>query len=183
MQLRPRPIFPLALASWRKLVTLVAVAWLVPILVQLVPWSGAQPLSAHLVPVYWAVFATVYFCGGAMGLLVALAMSGAAFFNLGVPAVGPAEVMALELVGFVGFVALLANHWPCLRFAAPVAWLAANGLGVALQWALPVWGSPSNPWELWMTSTTTALGGLGVLLAINVALVELLPKDCDWDSD
>ncbi len=183
MHLSPRPIFPLALAPWRKFVALVAVAWLVPFLVQLVPWAGEQPLSAHLVPVYWVVFATVYFYGGAMGLLVALAMSGAAFLNLGVTAVEPAGVLTLELAGFVIIAALLAKHWPCLRFAAPLAWLAAHGLSVALQWALPVWGSASNPLEHAMATITTALGGLGVLLAINVALVELLPKDCDWDSD
>ncbi len=183
MHLNPRPIFPLALAPWRKLVALVAVGWLVAGLVQLVPWSGEQPLGAHLVPVYWAVFASVYFYGGAMGLLVALALSVAAFLNLGVPMIEPAGLMTLKLVGFVGFAALLLGHWPCLRFAAPLAWLAANGLGVALQWSLAIFGNPGNPVEQLIASTTTSLGGIGILLAVNVALVELLPKDRDWDSE
>lgn len=183
MNLAPRTLFSFTRVSWRETLVLMAVAWLVPFLVHILPWSGPRPLGVHLLPAFWTAFVAVYLYGGAIGLLVALVVPVANLLTTGMPSLERTGMMTLELAAFVGMAAWMIHRWPALRFAAPLAWLPAKALTIAVQWALPVFVYIRNPLDHFLASTSSCLGGLGVLLAINLTLVALLPKDRDWDSE
>src|SRR4051812_38931439 len=53
-------------------VVLLALAWLIPFAVHLVPWSGLRPLGAYLLPMFWTAFVALYFFGPGLGLMVGL---------------------------------------------------------------------------------------------------------------
>ena len=85
----------------RETVILLTLAWLVPFLVHLVPWAGARPLGAYLLPMFWATFAAVYLYGAGTGLLVGLFAPAVNLLVTGLPAWRSFGSTALELVVFV----------------------------------------------------------------------------------
>lgn len=183
MHLVARRLFSLGRASWRETLVLMLVAWLVPFLVHLIPWSGDRPLGAHLLPAFWTAFVAVYLYGFGIGTVVALVVPVVNFAMTGLPVTERTALMTLELVAFASCAALLVQRWPALRFAAVFAWLAARAVAIAVQWALPAFDYSRHPVDHFVSSTTAAWSGLAVMLAVNFALVRLLPKDRDWDAE
>lgn len=182
MNITARNPFSLSRVSWRETVALMAVAWLVPFLVHLVPWTGTRPLGVHLLPAFWTAFVAVYLFGGVTGLLIALVVPVTNLIATGLPALERTGLMTVELAAFVGFGALLVKHWPSLRLNAALAWVPARIVTILVQWAVPSFNYSRDPVEHFFGSMSSSLAGLGVLIAVNVALVALLPKDRDWDS-
>lgn len=183
MQLTARRLFTFERASWRGTLALMIAAWLVPFLVHLIPWEGPRPLGLHLLPAFWTAFVAVYAYGFGLGVLVALVVPAVNYFTTGLPLLDRVGLMSVELVAFAGFSALLMHRWPALRFAAPLAWVSARALAIAVQWALPGFAYGRNPVEHWLDSVGSSLAGLGVLFALNLVLVRLLPKDRDWEAE
>jgi len=181
MQTATRSLISFKTAGWRETLVLMAVSWLVPVLVHLVPWGGPRPLGVYLLPAFWTAFAAVYFYGAGVGLLVALVTPVVNLLLTGLPMLEMMGLMSLELAAFVAVAALLVHRWPTLRFAAPLAWLPARALAIGVQWAVPAFGDHRNPFTHLLGSTVDSLAGLAVLLAINLALVQLAPKDRDWE--
>jgi hypothetical protein len=179
MQTATRSLFSLKTAGWRETLVLMAVSWLVPVLVHLVPWDGPRPLGVYLLPAFWTAFVAVYFYGAGVGLLVALVTPVANLLLTGLPMLGMMGMLSLELAGFVAASAWLLRRWPAFRFAAPLAWLPARALAIAVQWAVPAFGDHRNPFAHLRDSTTGSLAGLIVLLVINIALVRLAPRERD----
>lgn len=175
-------LFNVGRATWRETLALMVVAWLVPFLVHIVPWTGTRPLGVHLLPAFWTAFVAVYLYGGRVGLLVALVVPVANLITTGLPTLERTGLMTLELAAFVGCAALLVERWPSLRFIAPLAWIPAKILTIGVQWGLPFFTYTRDPLDHFVSSVNSSLAGLGVMLAINVLLVHLLPKDRDWDS-
>ena len=153
---------------------LMAVAWLVPMLIHFIPWDGARPLGAHLLPAFWTAFVAVYLYGGKIGGLVALVVPLANLLTTGLPGMDRLGLMTIELVAFVGVSAWMVNRWPSFRLAAPLAWLPARAIAIGVQWLVPSFGYTRDPLDHFMASTATSLAGLGVLLAINAVLVALM---------
>lgn len=181
MQSTARRLFSLGQASWRETLVLMFVAWLVPFVVHLVPWDGVRPLGAHLLPAFWTAFVAVYLYGFRIGALIALVVPVANLVATGLPVPARAVLLSLELVLFVGFAAWLLHRWPSLRFAAVIAWPVAMALTALVRW---LWSEPSRPiLDSIAANVTGGLAGLGVLAALNLALVQLLPKDRAWDAD
>lgn len=178
MQLLLRRMYPLRLLTWRCTICLVLAAWLVSLAVHHLPWGGASPLAEHLLPAFWVAFVAVYLFGAAGGLVTALTIPLLNLVALEQPVFESAGQLALELAVFSVLTGLAVQRWPALRLTAPLAWLPAKLLVLALVWALPV----SAPGGEFATVVVAALPGLGVLLVLNVALVMLLPKDRDWDA-
>lgn len=183
MQVSARNLFSLTRASWRETLVLMFVAWLVPFLVHLIPWSGPRPLGVHLLPAFWTAFVAVYLYGGSIGALVALVVPVANMLTTGLPAAERVAPLIIELLGYAGFAALLLRRWPSLRVVAPLAWVPAKALAIAVQWAVPVFAYTRNPFDHFLATAGSVLAGLGVLLLLNAALVQLLPKDADWDAE
>lgn len=182
-QFLARRLFSLERVSWRETCALMFVAWLVPFLVHLVPWSGGRPLGVHLLPAFWTAFVAVYLYGRGVGVMVALVVPLLNFLTMGLPAAERVGLMSVEAVAFVVLAAVFVGRWPALRFAAPLAWLGARALALLVQWAVPAFGYTRDPVEHFAGSVVASLAGLGVLLAMNVLLVQLLPKDRDWDAE
>ncbi len=181
MQSTARRFLTLGQATWRETLVLMAVAWLVPFLVHVLPWDGPRPLGAHLLPAFWTAFVAVYLYGFGVGALVALVVPVANLLTTGLPVPERVVLLSLELVLFAGFAAWFLRRWPALRLASVLAWLPAMALTVAVRW---VWSDTPRPvLDTIVGNASGALAGLGVLLALNLALVQLLPKDRDWDAE
>jgi hypothetical protein len=183
MSTAARRTFLFKTVGWREGAVLVVVAWLVPFLVHLVPWDGARPLGVYLLPVFWTTFLAVYFYGALPGLAIGLVAPLANLALTGLPALRMAGNMGMEVAFFVGAAALLAGRWPAFWFAAPLAWVAAKALAIAVQFLVPAFEYAGQPWPHLMRSTQNGLVGLAMLAVINVLLVEFYPKTDEWEKE
>ena len=162
-------------AGWRASAALMAAAWLVPVLVHLVPWSGPRPLGVYLLPVFWTTFVAVYLFGALPGLVVGLVTPVVNLLVTGLPVLAAVAAMSLELAGFALLAALLVARWPTLRFSAPLAYVAAKAAVIAVRFALPVFGETENPLHHFARSMQNGAAGLVVLIVLNALLVALAP--------
>lgn len=161
---------------WHETAALMLAAWLVPVLVHLIPWSGERPLGVYLLPVFWTAFVAVYWQGPARGLLVALFNPALNLLITGLPALERLGTMGLELAGFVAVTALLLYRWPRFVLAAPLAYLPAKAFAILVQWAVPAFNYHRDPIAHLRDSVVNGLAGLAVLLALNLLLVRIAPK-------
>jgi hypothetical protein len=162
--------------GWREGAVLVVVAGLVPFLVHLLPWDGPRPLGVYVLPVFWTTFLAVYFYGALPGLAVGLVTPLVNIAFTGLPALRMAGNMGLEAAFFVSAAALLTGRWPAFWLTAPLAWVAAKALAIAVQFLVPAFEYSGQPVQHLMRSTQNGLAGLGVLAVINVLLVVFYPK-------
>ncbi|HLP26560.1 MAG TPA: hypothetical protein VK477_12845 [Acidobacteriota bacterium] len=183
MQVSARSLFSLTRASWRETLVLMVVAWLVPFLVHLVPWSGPRPLGVHMLPAFWTAFVAVYLYGGGVGVLVALVVPVVNTLTTGLPVSDRVLAMSVELIAYVALAALAVRRWPSLRLVAPLAWLPAYALSLGGQWAVPTFGYARDPIAHFGGTLANVWPGLVVLFVVNTVLVRLLPKDADWDAE
>lgn len=165
--------------GWREAAILVAVAWLVPFLVHLIPWTGPRPLGVYVLPVFWTTFVAVYFYGALPGLAIGLVTPLLNLAITGLPALQSIGMMGLELTLFVMAAALLLMWWPRFWFGAPVAWLAAKGTLLAILSLLPAFDSADHPFQHLLHSTQNGLAGLGMLTVIHWLLGAFYPKETD----
>jgi uncharacterized membrane protein len=160
----------------RDTVVLLAVAWLVPIVVHLAPWSGERPLGAHLLPMFWATLVAAYLFGARLGVLVGLFAPVVNLLFTGLPAWKFLSVLSVELTIFALIVAAGARRWPRFWFLAPLAYLAAKTATTALQAAVGVFGDIGAPLAFFAQSVVGGAAGLVVLLGLHAVLVRLYPK-------
>lgn len=164
--------FPRATISETAL--LLAVAWLVPFAVHLLPWAGEVPLGAHLLPMFWTAFVAVYLFGLRMGLLVGLFAPALNLALTGLPAASRLGWLGLEVTVFVLFA------WWCVRrrsgwwLVAPLGYLVAKLAVAGLQTFRAA--AAGELWAAVPAALLQALPGLGVLAAVNFALVRLHPR-------
>jgi hypothetical protein len=161
---------------------LMVISWLVPFLVHLIPWNGEQPLGTHLLPVFWTTFVAVYYFGLWAGLAVALVTPALNLVFTGLPAAGFVASMTLELVAFVAIAAWTVKRWPSFWLAAPLAFLPAKAIAIAVRWAVPVFAYHRDPLEHWVGAMQTGLAGLVVLLFVNLVVIGASEPDSDWDT-
>lgn len=169
--------------GWREGTILVAIAWLVPFLIHLVPWTGARPLGVYVLPVFWTTFIAVYFYGALPGLAIGLVTPLVNLALTGLPAFRMAGFMGMEVALFVAMAAPLVGRWPGFWFSAPLAWIGAKTLALALQFLIPAFGYTGNPVIHLGRSTQNALVGLAVLAVINGLLVRFYPKTDPWEKE
>src|SRR5262249_38205634 len=101
----------------------------------------------------------------------------------GLPAAERVGSMSLEVVAFVAITAWLVRTWPKFALAAPLAYLPAKAIAIAVRWAVPAFEYHRNVVDHWTSSIVNGMAGLGVLLIVNVVVVRLAQADSDWDGD
>lgn len=158
-------------------------SWLVPFLVHFIPSFGPREIGVYLIPAFWATFVAVYFGGALVGAVVALVTPIVNLLLTGLPALPWLGTMSIELVAFALCTAGLVRRWPNLWLIAPLGYLPAKAVAIALQWAVPAFDYHRAPLAHLLSSTQNAAPGLAVLLAVNFALVKLAPRDLDWDHE
>jgi hypothetical protein len=178
-----RRVFTLKTAGWREATVLLVLAWLVPFLVHLIPWAGHRPLGVYVLPVFWTTFLTVYFYGALPGLAIGLVTPLVSLALTGLPALKSVGTMGLEIAFFATAAGLLVARWPGFRFTAPLAWVAAKALAIAVQFLVPTFGYADQPLAHLTRSTQNGLAGLAVLAAINWMLVSFYPKTDAWERE
>lgn len=169
--------------GWREGAILVGVAWLMPFLVHLLPWEGTRPLGVHVLPVFWTTFIAVYFYGALPGLAIGLVSPVVNLAITGLPAFRMAGFMGMEVALFVALAAPLVGRWPGFWLTAPLAWIGAKTVALALQFLIPAFGYAGNPVTHLGRSTQNALVGLAVLAVINGLLARFYPKTDPWERE
>jgi hypothetical protein len=167
-------------AGLRETTVLLAVAWAVPFLVHLIPWTGARPLGVYLLPMFWTTFVAVYFYGATVGLVVGLFAPAVNLVVTGLPAGRYAAESALELLAFASASAWAVRRWPRLVVTAPLGYVVAR-----LAWA--EWVALTDPavqlqdvrsaGRSILHALVNGAPGLLVLLGANIALAHFYPKD------
>jgi uncharacterized membrane protein len=161
-------------ASIRETTTLLAVAWLVPFVLHLLPWQGERPLGAQLLPMFWTAFVAVYLYGLRTGFLVGLFAPALNLALTGLPSLPQLSLMSFEVVVFVGCAWWCVRRQPSWWLMAPACYLMAK-LTAALLQSLPG-GSLAGFFGAVSTSLLYALPGLVVLTAVNYLMMKLYPK-------
>jgi hypothetical protein len=163
-------------AGLRETAVLLALAWLVPLLVHLLPWAGERPLGAYLLPMFWTAFVAVYLYGAAMGVVVGLFASAVNLLVTGLPALPLLSVLSLELAVFALVSAWAVRRTPRLLLIAPLAYGVAKLASTGLVIVVPGIAAGAAPGAFLVGSLTAAAAGLVVLAAINAALIRWYPK-------
>ena len=163
-------------AGLKETAVLLALAWLIPFAIHLLPWSEARPLGAYLIPVFWTAFVAVYFYGAAVGLIVGLAGPVLNLVVTGLPAWRFLGVMSIELVIFVLVLTGAVRRAPQFFLLAPLGYLVAIAASTGLQAVTTLFGAIGQPGPHFLRSLAGSLAGLVVLTAINIALVRFYPK-------
>jgi uncharacterized membrane protein len=166
----PRPI------RLSETAVLLAVAWLVPFLVHLAPWSGPRPLGVYLLPLFWTAFIAVYFYGARTAILVGLFAPALNALITGRPAWTSLGLTACELAAFALFTALALRRAPRAFVIAPLGYLAARTAIALLIVATGILGDLGSPFDYVRRAVVNGLAGLVVLTAINALLVRLAPR-------
>lgn len=159
------------------------VAWLIPFLVHVLPWSGARPLGAHLLPMFWATFVAVYFYGLRVGLLTGLFAPVVNLIATGLPALQFLSVLAFELVVFAVFAWLLIRRAHAFWLIAPLGYLVAKSCSSTLHFFMHPFGPIGEPLRFFLGSLQNGLAGLAVLALINFGLVRVFPKSAAASDD
>ncbi len=163
-------------AGVRETAVLLVVAWLIPFVVHLLPWSGPKPLGAHLLPMFWTAFVATYLHGLRMGLLVGLFAPALNLMLTGLPALRWLSVLGFELVVFALFAWWTVRRRPTWWLIAPVAYLVAKSSATLLQLGLALFGDLGALGGFFFQSLRNGLPGLVVLAAVNFALIRFYPK-------
>jgi hypothetical protein len=163
-------------AGVKETTVLLALAWLIPFAVHLAPWSGARPLGAYLLPMFWATFVAVYFFGARLGVVVGLFAPLVNLAVTGLPAWKFLSVLSFELVVFALVTTWLVRRAPRLMLAAPLGYVVAKIGSTGLQAATSAFGDIGSPGDFFVRSLVGGLAGLGVLAVINGALTLFYPK-------
>jgi hypothetical protein len=175
-----RPTFAIfRRAGVRETTVLLALAWAVPFLVHLLPWSGPRPLGVYLLPMFWTTFVAVYLYGAPLGLAVGLFAPAINLVLTGLPANKYVLEAMLELTVFALATTWAVRRWPHFLVIAPLGYVVAR-----LAWA--EWLARTDPAvqvaDVRTAATTigrslvNGAAGLLVLAGINVALVWFYPK-------
>lgn len=160
----------------KETAVLLAVAWLVPFLVHVLPWSGARPLGAYLLPMFWATFVAVYFYGLRVGLLAGWCAPVVNLIATGLPTGQFLAVLAFELLGFAVFAWLVVRRAPAFWLWAPLGYVVAKVGSSVLHYLIHPFGPVGEPQQFFWGSLQNGLAGLAVLAVINWALVRWFPK-------
>jgi hypothetical protein len=172
------PVFKFA--GLRTTTVLLAVAWVVPVAVHLVPWAGARPLGAWLMPALWTVLVAAYLFGKVTAVLTGLFVPVVNWLTTGQPAGAYFWKTSVEAVAFALLVAWAVRRstrapMVTLAVAAPLAYAVAKTLAAAV--ATPaVFGSAGAAGEFFARIATGNWPGLVVLAAGAWALARFFPK-------
>lgn len=164
--LRNKPILQIPAA----LLTL-GLMWLVPFLIHLIPFSGAIPLGARLLPIFYAPLLAAWLFNPIVGIASSLLMPFINHAFTGMPAFNVAVMLSVELGIFSLILIICKNRCPRLPLLAPFAVIVGKIVSALLLFIIPL--APLSPWAYFTSSVFNAIPGLLVLLAINLTLIRL----------
>jgi hypothetical protein len=177
-----RPVF-FRRISIGETAILLASACLVPFLVHLIPFSGARPLGAYVLPMFWATFVAAYFYGARIAVVTALAAPAVNLLFTGRPALAFVGISSLELVLFALLAAWATRRFPRLWLSAPLGYLAARIVTTTLVAATGILSNNSASglsfgiaFAHLPASIARAISGLLILGLINLVLIRNYPK-------
>ncbi len=166
-------------ATARETAVLLTVAWLVPFAVHLAPWSGPQPLGAHLLPMFWTTLVATFFYGARLGVIVGLFAPIINLIVTGLPMLAFVATMSAELAVFAVLFALGVRRWPRFVVLAPLAYVGGRLVSTAAFAAMGGFADFSAATGFFTRAFVGGLAGIAVLCALHATLVWLYPKPRD----
>lgn len=170
-------------AGVKETIVLLAIAWMIPFVVHVLPWQGDIPLGAHLLPMFWAAFASVYLFGLRTGLLVGLFAPALNLLITGLPLSRWQMVLGFELIVFALAAWAMVRRFPRLWFLAPASYLVAKSCSILVQMTVAPFGDIGSPGAFGIESVRNGIPGLVALLVINFFLIKVYPKSLVELSD
>lgn len=167
--------------SVRATALLLLAAWVVPFVVHLIPWNGARPIGAYLLPMFWTTFVATFLYGGRIGALVGVFVPLLNVVMTGLPDPVRVGASAAELGVFSLLVALLVARNRRSLLVGPLAYAGAKLTAVALVAGLRGDASGLAP-SAWGASFGRAVGGLAVLVVIHWVMLRLPPNAPDGND-
>ncbi len=164
--LRHKPILQIP----ATLITL-GLMWLFPFLIHLFPASGAIPLGARLLPIFYAPLLAAWLFHPIVGLASSLLMPFINYAFTGMPTLNAAILLSVELSVFSLILLVTKKRLPHLSLLAPLAVIAGKTVSALLLLIVPL--VPLSPWAYFTSSLINAIPGILVLLALNLALIGL----------
>lgn len=140
---------------------------LLPMLVHAV---GGQAAGSMWLPLFYAPFLAVLLFHPAVSIFAGIVTP---FLNnalTGMPPIGMAVILSVELVVFTLVSQLALRRWPNFWAAAPCAYLVAKLAAMLLLFVVPL--IPASPWQFFTSSLLNAWPGILVLLVLNLAMVK-----------
>ncbi|MEO7700056.1 MAG: hypothetical protein ABIZ04_12600 [Opitutus sp.] len=155
---------------WTEAAALVASAWLVPMLVHLIPWAGPRPIGVALLPAFWTALLAAYFFGELWGVVLVIIVPLVNTVVTGLPEPARVFTMTLELSAYVIFAALLIRLLRNLPIGAPLAFVFAKAFVILVHWSLPVFHYTRQPLQHLRTTIQDCSWGLIVLFVLHLIL-------------
>jgi len=167
--------------SRRDSALLLLLAWFIPLGIHLIPWDGAKPLGASMLPAFWAALVAAYLYGTGVGLLVGLSAPLLNFLVLGFPPSHAVFLLAAETVVFVLVLQPLLRRFPRFWWSAAFGYMMAKVASTGLEVA-PAFPHLEAAGALLLQSLRMAWPGWLMLTVINAVLVKAFPPPDDWDA-
>lgn len=155
---------------------LLAIAWLVPFAVHLVPWSGPRPLGVYLLPMFWTTFVAAYFYGARTAVIVGLFAPLLNALLTGSPAWRSLGVTSFEIVTFALLTTLALRFRPRWVVVAALGYVGARIAAALVLVAPGTLGDLGSPVHYVQRALVNGLAGFAVLTVINCLLVRFYPR-------
>jgi membrane-associated HD superfamily phosphohydrolase len=153
------------------LITL-ALMWLFPFLVHLIPSSGAIPLGGYLLPIFFAPFLAAWLFDPLVSVLSSLLMPILNYTVTGMPIWNMTIILSLELTVFSLVVISLRSRKSIRSYVAPFAVLVAKLCSMTLVAVFPSLAA-LHSWDFFVQSTVAALPGIFLLALLNLAIAQI----------
>ncbi len=138
-----------------------------PMLVHLLPYGGAVPLGAKLLPLFYAPLIALLWGRWQEALVAGLLVPGLNYLLTGLPAPAMVAVLTVDLMLFVLVARVLLARKPFHWLAAPIAYVVAKLFSSCLVLLLPF---DTTYLDFLWRSLAVAIPGLLILWAIQLLL-------------
>ncbi len=159
-------------SNWDLLLILVVAVFsaLVPLFIHLFPYSGATPLGAVLLPMFYLPFIALVFFRLRVAFVAAILAPFINYMITGNPALGIVSLLSFELAIFTLVASQFLKNSNVKWITAPLSYVVTKGIS-SLVVAVGIFNVGVTSADFFSLSIINGLPGILVLLLINVAVV------------
>ncbi|MCG8526542.1 MAG: hypothetical protein MI748_09200 [Opitutales bacterium] len=160
----PTPVIPI-LRSLSEAGIVVALMFLLPYVIHLIPSWDDSPIGGKLLPIFYAPLIAAMTRKIQISIIASVVSPWINHFITGSPPLPIAAMLCIQLVPFSAIAFVLAKRFPHQFWVGPVAYLASKPFILLLFFLLPNWMPPVDPINHLLGTTINAIPGI-IILAI-----------------